>query len=54
VSWLGRSAAESRDFLSCFPAPPCFTAAATAMPDDSTEDTLLLIDPDLDFLDWAT
>jgi DNA-binding NtrC family response regulator len=24
------------------------------MPDDSTEDTLLLIDPDLDFLDWAT
>jgi DNA-binding NtrC family response regulator len=24
------------------------------MPDDSTDDTLLLIDPDLDFLDWAT
>ncbi len=24
------------------------------MPVDSTEDTLLLVDPDLDFLDWAT
>ncbi len=24
------------------------------MPEDSTEDTLLLVDPDLDFLDWAT
>jgi DNA-binding NtrC family response regulator len=24
------------------------------MPDNSTEDTLLLVDPDLDFLDWAT
>ena len=24
------------------------------MPDSSTEDTLLLVDPDLDFLDWAT
>jgi DNA-binding NtrC family response regulator len=24
------------------------------MPEDSTEDTLLLVDPDLDFLEWAT
>jgi DNA-binding NtrC family response regulator len=24
------------------------------MPEDSPEDTLLLVDPDLDFLDWAT
>ena len=24
------------------------------MPEESTEDTLLLVDPDLDFLDWAT
>ena len=24
------------------------------MPEDSTEDTLLLVDPDLDFLDWAS
>ncbi|MEO5714102.1 MAG: sigma-54 dependent transcriptional regulator [Luteolibacter sp.] len=24
------------------------------MPENSTEDTLLLVDPDLDFLDWAT
>lgn len=24
------------------------------MPEDSSEDTLLLVDPDLDFLDWAT
>ena len=30
------------------------SVSAPAMPDDATEDTLLLVDPDLDFLDWAT
>ena len=32
----------------------CLNVPAPAMPEDSTTDTLLLVDPDLDFLDWAT
>jgi len=42
------------NFLVCHPPPPCLTARANVMADQSSEDTLLLVDPDLDFLDWAT
>jgi len=33
---------------------PLLDFPAFAMPEQSTEETLLLVDPDLDFLDWAT
>jgi hypothetical protein len=32
----------------------CLTPAESTMPESLIEDTLLLVDPDLDFLDWAT
>ena len=41
-------------FCRGFPALACLTVFAPVMPEDSTEETLLLVDPDLDFLDWAT
>jgi DNA-binding NtrC family response regulator len=43
-----------RIFLCAIRHRPASLAQANAMPDQSSEDTLLLVDPDLDFLDWAT
>jgi DNA-binding NtrC family response regulator len=43
-----------REFFSVHPTSPCFTGAVNAMPLTQIEDTLLLVDPDLDFLDWST
>ena len=40
--------------FACHLAAACLTAAAREMPDSSADDTLLLVDPDLDFLEWAT
>jgi len=41
-------------FYRGFPAGSCLSVAAPVMPEDSAADTLLLVDPDLDFLDWAS
>ena len=43
-----------RGFFTCQAPLPCFTPPVRAMPENLYEDTLLLVDPDLDFLDWAT
>ena len=40
--------------FACHPSAACLTAAAREMPDSTADDTLLLVDPDLDFLEWAT
>jgi DNA-binding NtrC family response regulator len=41
-------------FLIVSSAQSCFTSRVPTMPENSSEDSLLLVDPDLDFLDWAT
>jgi DNA-binding NtrC family response regulator len=50
---MGFPAGSRRSFFACFPDAACLTARA-AMPESPKEETLLLVDPDLDFLEWAT